>query len=792
MKKTRQVVRTVISAGICIAIAAGAGMPAYAAGAAAEKDENVYATLEQDGSVSGIYVVNEFSSETGGTLSDYGDYTSVKNLTDQSEICLENGHITAEMPKGKFYYQGNLDSGALPWEITIQYFLDGDEVSAGELAGKSGALKIRIQTKQNPSCNASFFEHYLLQATVVLNTEICTKIQAEGATAGNVGVNRQLVYTILPGEEGDIEITAEVQNFEMDSITFQGVPFSLAVSEDMLDELDLSDQTKELMDAVAQLDDGVGELKEGTEAAADGGRQLAEGIAQLADGTDALNNGGSALTEGTSELLSGTRALESGVNQYIAGVESLAGGVAQYVGGVELLAQGSKQLAPLENLSLVDDAVEQLYQAVTEGDAQQGIPSLETGAESLADGLHLIAAQVKLLESSTDTEQLEELLKGLAQIQEMTAQLAGAVGEIGAAVDSSVEMIDTIEASHQAVLEELNHQIDQANSVLSGSVDSVNEQIDQAISAVEAAAESGTLEEETANQAIDRLQAAKLGQEDIEAIQMPQEDEGIRNTIAGLKQVSQSLESGAEQLKAASEQLASAAESLTANLPSAGTGDGIAQLSQALSAACEGADKLQTGIDTIGGALGQLKESTASFGEAGAGIAALNAGFDALCKNNSLLLSGSEALLRAKDVLTDGLSALTSGTDELNSGAGTLAEGISALHEGVSQLDEGAGALTDGLSELDEGTAKLKDGTEEFRAETDNMDETIREKLEELLDELTDDSYEPVSFLSEQNTNIGLVQFAITAQGIQLPEEETVEEPEQEQGFWDRLIQLFQ
>lgn len=791
MKKTRKALRAVIAAGLCAAVAGGTAMPAWAADAAAVKDENIYATLEPDGSVSGIYVVNEFFSETGGELSDYGDYTSVTNLTDQSELAAEDGHITGELPQGRFYYQGNLASGELPWLISIRYFLDGEELTASELAGKSGSLRIIIETRQNPNGNEAFFDHYLLQATVVLSTERCTNIQAEGATEGNVGEDRQLVYTILPGQETEMEITAEVQSFEMDGITFQGVPMSLDISGDMLDDLDWSDQTAELTDAVAQLDDGVGELKEGTAAAASGGWQLAEAITELAEGAGLLNSGGSALAQGTSALSGGTKELQKGVNQYIAGVDSLAAGVEQYVAGVELLAQGGKLLAPLENLSLVDDAVTQLYQAVAVGDAQQGVPSLQAGAESLSDGLRLILEQVQLLADSTDMAQLEELLSGLEQIQSVTAQLPAQLEELSGILGTSAGLVSQVEASHQAVLDELNRQVSAANSDIASSVDRVNGQIEDAISAIRAAAEEGALDEGTAEQAIASLNGAKVDASAAAAIQMPQEDEQIRQTITTLNGVSGALKEAAAKLETAAQQLKLAADAIAANLPSAGSSGGMDQLVQALSAACDGADQLKTGVNAVGAALRQLSESTASFGEAGEGIAALNAGFDALCENNSLLLSGSQALIDAKEVLTEGLTELIAGTEELNSGAGTLAKGISTLHQGTSLLDEKTGELTSGLDELDEGTGKLKEGTEEFREQTGSIDEKLQEELDRLLDEVSGDDFEPVSFLSERNTNIGLVQFALTTGGIEIPEETVEAEPEAEEGFLDRLLNLF-
>lgn len=869
MNRNKKLLKKIMVAGLCTAVAVNTTVTAYAASASAAKDENVYVTLDQDGSVSGVYVINEFSSESGGEISDYGEYSSIKNLTDEGELRMENGHITADMPKGKFYYQGNMDSAELPWDISIGYFIDGEKVSAEELAGKSGDLKIVIQTKENPDGDETFFENYLLQATVVLNTEKCSDIQAEGATAGNVGVNRQLVYTILPGEEKEIEITAKVQEFEMDGITFQGVPMSLGISDDMLDGLDLDEQTKELTDAVALLDDGVGELKKGTEAAADGGKQLAAGITELAKGTDALNTGGSALTQGTSALSGGTKELKSGVAQYTDGVDQFAAGVEQYAAGVEMLAQGIKQLAPLENLPLVNDAVVQMYQAVAVGDEKQGIPSLQAGAESLAEGLHMISEQVKLLEDSTDAEKLQEMIEALGQLQLMTEQLSQTSAQISQVIGSSADMIQAVEASHKAVLDALNGQVKAANqeisqigiklasevnsqisernaavdkantqidgingkienanaqinsinSQISGSVSNVNAQIDSAINAVNAAAaqtedpnvkaqlaavrqnlESSKVNSpaaiETVNgvdiEKIEKIEQAAEPETSLDKFTMPKEDEAIQGTLTVLNTAAENLDTAAEQFAGVSQQLDLMAKEMQNSIPSTENGNPISQLSQALSAACDGADGLKTGVSQIGGALQQLSQSTSSFDQAAEGVKALNAGADELCKNNSMLIGAGKALTGAKGELVSGTAALASGTAELSSGALVLAQGISALHQGVSLLNSNTGTLTDGLAELDKGTGKLKEGTEEFREQTDNMDEKIQEEMDKLLEEVSGDEFEPVSFTSDKNTNIGLVQFALTTDGIKITEEEEEPELEKEEGFSDRLKQLFQ
>lgn len=46
-----------------------------------------------------------------------------------------------------------------------------------------------------------FFENYLLQATVTMDMDKCSRLQAAGATVGNVGASKQLVYNIMAGQE---------------------------------------------------------------------------------------------------------------------------------------------------------------------------------------------------------------------------------------------------------------------------------------------------------------------------------------------------------------------------------------------------------------------------------------------------------------------------------------------------------------------------------------------------------------------------------------------------------------
>ena len=77
MKIVKRVLPVMLSAAIILS----AAMPAFAVesagGTPSQKEEVIYITLAADGSVKNTYVVNSFD---GGSITDYGDYASVKML----------------------------------------------------------------------------------------------------------------------------------------------------------------------------------------------------------------------------------------------------------------------------------------------------------------------------------------------------------------------------------------------------------------------------------------------------------------------------------------------------------------------------------------------------------------------------------------------------------------------------------------------------------------------------------------------------------------------------------------
>lgn len=322
----RKNIKTLAATLMATVLAAGAGVPALAASAPAEgptpaKEEVVYGVLAADGTVDGIYVVNSYNLEGAATFTDYGDYTEVRNMNTPATLTQNGSAVEVAAPAGELFYQGTAASRQLPWNIRVQYTLDGQAILAQALAGKSGALEISVAITQNGQVDEYFFENFALQATVTLDTLLCKNIVAQGATAANVGSNKQLTWTILPGNEKTFTITADVQDFEMEAMSFNGVSLNLDID---VEEEELLEQVTDLTSATQKLDDGAVELLDGAAGLQDGANTLRDGAQTLADGVAAMQSGADTLNSKSSELATGSATMLAALQQLQAQLDAIS------------------------------------------------------------------------------------------------------------------------------------------------------------------------------------------------------------------------------------------------------------------------------------------------------------------------------------------------------------------------------------------------------------------------------------------------------------------------------------
>ncbi|MGM8365283.1 YhgE/Pip domain-containing protein [Virgibacillus sp. W0181] len=393
------------------------------------KDEVIYGKLDASGETDEMYVVNTFHVTKAGKLVDYGNYTNIRNLTDLTDITMpSNNKVAFEATESEFYYQGELENKALPWDISIRYLLDGKEIQPESLAGKSGEVEIHIQTRKNDEVDPVFFNYYMQQVSVTLDPSKFSDIVAPKGIKANEGKNQQITFSILPEEEENFIITADVTEFELQPIQINALPANIAI-----DDPDFSSMTSEF-------------------------KSLADAIAQLHSGTAQLNNGISDLNAGVSELSSGSTEYRNGINELNQQSDALVNGsgeIKKALGQINQALNAGTETPDLSEIKQLPKGLHELASGLRE--ASQGIKQLKGNYEQayghLAKAIQAIPdvelsdADIKALkESDLDEEtvnQLIELSKTAKNVKKTFAEVQKAFDAIPATLDEIMKNLKT-------------------------------------------------------------------------------------------------------------------------------------------------------------------------------------------------------------------------------------------------------------------------------------------------------------------------------------------------------------
>jgi hypothetical protein len=224
---------------------------------------------------------------------------------------------------------------AIPWDISIEYYLDGKSASPTEIAGKSGAFALKLNIDKNESFKGSksFYDGFALQASFSASTEIFSSATVESGVIAQTGKNISVSFTCIPGKAGEFSFSAAARNFEMPDINIAGTAYEMdfgGISEDSVTEL--LDASQQLSDGADKFYDGikdnavatVRELEAAQERIAKQGTGniKKEDILKLESGADALSENIETMEEMTDGLMR-LYPPDSELQQYFGGVKAL-------------------------------------------------------------------------------------------------------------------------------------------------------------------------------------------------------------------------------------------------------------------------------------------------------------------------------------------------------------------------------------------------------------------------------------------------------------------------------------
>lgn len=752
-----------------------------------EKTETVYSVLNSDGSISDTIVSSWLHDEDGiNNIKETLNLTDVKNIKSNEKPSKDGNTYTWNAKGNDVYYEGTATK-QLPVSVKIRYELDGQEMSAKDMEGKSGHLKLMISFTNNYSevkniNGKSIVIHpsYLAGGMLNMSTGKFSNVKCESGKIVNDGTNEMLAFANIPGLNetlksagldkvnnqlgisDDVTVEADVNDFDLGSIMVG-----------MTNEIDLASELGEI-GSVSELTDGVNQLIEAD-------NQLIDGSKQLYDGTTQLKEQAAPLTGSSDQV----RQLSAGAIQLNDGVKALQTGLTAYTNGVDTLAAGSQQLYG------IPQGVSQIQTGVS-GNLGQGKTNLLDGATKLNEGLKQLEAQVNTLnptELETMQGQIQTAMGTLGDMQKTITDDSATLGGLSKSLTDASDTLtalqkDTTLASQIAAVakdvadlqttvkenntniadknteiknkvSEINSKISDVNTQINDKVSAVNSEISNAYStanaALDAAASTKGLDEST-KAAIESAKSKLTNQ----SILVPENNQWIQTIDASSLTLKDDLKS------LSSDKLVKDANNITETLK--GLDDKLTAMNTKLSAA----QKVLVGEDGNGGLKKDLIVAQGTLGEMNKllnqytdpstptvknvkNFKELVTGLQVAAKK---LSAGSEGILGGVQQVNAGLTQLQkkseAGITQVAKGSKTLSSNSATLNGGASALSQATGTLAgqsgtfnemaDGLDTLgkafetlNSGAKQLYEGNEQFKSEgLDQLKEKVDLGVEEL------------------------------------------------------------
>lgn len=276
-------------------------------GVTATYDEAYYAMTDYYGNLTDGSVVKSYRTNGIATLTDYGDYDEIINLTDGTMPARNGGMTTFRLDEkalpGTFYFEGKTTKPfqQLPWTISMSYTLNGVPTKAEDLAGQAGVVEIRLDIVPNERASEYARNNYTLEAMAIFNQDDILSLEAPGAQVQLIGNLRAVLFLGLPGEECHYTIRVGSEDFAFGGMTFLMVPATLSQLEEIakLSERkdDLEDNYNKLSGSIDSLLDAMTAMTGSLNASANGLEQLNKARGIFSDGKGVIYSGTDALRE---------------------------------------------------------------------------------------------------------------------------------------------------------------------------------------------------------------------------------------------------------------------------------------------------------------------------------------------------------------------------------------------------------------------------------------------------------------------------------------------------------------
>lgn len=293
---------------------------------ALRRDETVYVIANTDGSVRQIIVSDWIQNGLAAAqVEERSELSQVEAVKGSATYTLGQDNARVWDAQGQdLYYQGSIEK-ALPVDMTVTYQMDGQTVTPGQIAGKSGHVTIRFdyQNRQYEMVEIDGTEEkiyvpFAMLTGLLLDSDRFTNVTVSNGKLFCDGSHTAVVGVAFPGLQEDlamekdrldipdyVEIEADVKDFSLATAV-------TVASSGLFDQLD--DETLEKLE-LGELTDGIGRMTDAMDQLMDGSSQLYDGLCTLLDSSQQMIDGVDRLCQGLNELTAHNSQLNGGAKQ---------------------------------------------------------------------------------------------------------------------------------------------------------------------------------------------------------------------------------------------------------------------------------------------------------------------------------------------------------------------------------------------------------------------------------------------------------------------------------------------
>lgn len=582
-----------------------------------DKTETVYAKADASGKVYGVSVEAVLKNDGKGEISDYSTLSDIKNTEGDEEFTEKGGSVVVWENHGEDIHYKGTSTTALPVDVKITYYLNNKQVTADELKGQSGKVRIRFdytnKSAQKVEVKGKTVEvstPFVVCSAMFLSSDNFSNIEVTNGKTVEMDDQNIVIGYAMPGlsdslqldkyeaaEDIDIpeyvEMTADVTDFSLDFT-------ATIISNGMFGEMDTDDlkDVDDLIDAMDDLSEASGKLVEGTAELADGADELGDYFGQYMTGVSALDEGSAGLMKGLKTVNDQKGALLEGAKGLQQGLETLN----QSLAGVKLDGQ-SVDMQPMSTAAaaLNQDAAS-LKEALTAMQSTlNDVKAFANDAKSYKESVQKKTSEAKAALDAVDLSDAEKKAESEAK-----EQAAKAVNEALAGTN----LTDDEKAEIQSKVRD--------SIAISGTADTASGKIAEAKDALKDMPDleipEFSLETDTITALVEDMQKQLqvLGQYSEVLSNLGTQMSGLSGTLEQLKTGVSSLASGSSQLTAGVQALNEGIEQLYQG--SVTLNDGTGQLITAGNAISKGFDGLTEGTDTLSDGMKEFdKEGIRAF-----------------------------------------------------------------------------------------------------------------------------------------------------------------------------------